>query len=54
MTHLDGDTFTITAYPELPDGSEPVTFTLGPDGTATALDVGEADGPGTGVLTRVP
>ena len=54
MTHLDGDTFTITAYPELADGSEPVTFTLGPDGTVTALDVGEADGPGTGVLTRVP
>ena len=54
MTHLDGDTFTVVRYPELPDGKDLVAFTMGSDGTASSMDIGDGEGPGTGVLQRVP
>jgi hypothetical protein len=53
MTHLDGDTFTITAWPETPDSREPITFTIGSDGRAKELQIPDTDGPGTGLLKRV-
>ena len=52
MTHLDGDTFTVARYPELPDGKDLVVFTMGSDGTASSMDIGDGEGPGTGQLTR--
>jgi CubicO group peptidase (beta-lactamase class C family) len=53
MTHLDGNTFTITAWPETPDSREAITFTTGAGGKVDQLNLGDADGPGTGLLTRV-
>jgi CubicO group peptidase (beta-lactamase class C family) len=49
MTHWSGDSFTIVDAPELPDIRTELTFTVGPDGRATSLDVGGQ--PGVNVLT---
>jgi hypothetical protein len=48
MTHWSGDTFTIVDAPELPDIRVPMTFTVGPEGRATSLDVGGQ--PGVNIL----
>jgi hypothetical protein len=53
LTHWDGDTFTYIPSPELPRLRSIVRFTAGPDGKATALDVGAIDGSGLGQLNRV-
>ena len=52
LTHFDGDSFTYAQAPELPDYLSKVTFTIGPDGTATAIDVSAWDELGWGSLTR--
>lgn len=52
LTHWSGDSFTIIESPELPDQRSKVTFTIGPDGRATSLDVGGQ--PGVNVLTCTP
>ncbi|MGI5128030.1 serine hydrolase [Pseudonocardia sp. CA-107938] len=49
LTHWSGDSFTMVESPELPDIRTQVTFTVGPDGRATSLDVGGQ--PGVNVLT---
>jgi CubicO group peptidase (beta-lactamase class C family) len=53
LTHWDADTFTYISGPELPDIRSAVKFTMGADGKASAIDVGNLDGAGFGVLTRV-
>jgi hypothetical protein len=42
---LDGDTFTVARYPELPDGKDLVAYTMGSDGTASSMDIGDSEGP---------
>jgi CubicO group peptidase (beta-lactamase class C family) len=49
LTHWSGDSFTMVESPELPDIRTQVTFTVGPDGRATSLDVGGQ--PDVNVLT---
>lgn len=51
LTHVGGNTFTVVNYPETPQDRTEVTFTVVGD-RATALDIGDNDGPGTGTLTR--
>jgi CubicO group peptidase (beta-lactamase class C family) len=53
MTHLNENTFTITAYPETPESREAITFTIDAGGKAAQLNLGDTEGPGTGLLTRV-
>ena len=50
LTHWDGDTFTFTPIPESPELRSPLTFTIGPDGVASAITIAD---PGFGTLQRV-
>jgi CubicO group peptidase (beta-lactamase class C family) len=52
LTPFDGDVFTYAHAPELPDYLSTVTFTMGPDGRATAIDVSVYDELGWGLLQR--
>jgi CubicO group peptidase (beta-lactamase class C family) len=53
LQHWDGDKFVYVPDPELPHIHTSMTFTMGPDGLATSIDVGDTDGPGTGTLNRI-
>jgi CubicO group peptidase (beta-lactamase class C family) len=53
LEHRDGDSFIYTHDPELPDYPANVTFTVGPNGVATALTDSYFNGTGQGTLTRV-
>lgn len=50
LTHWDGDTFTFIGDPESPDIRAPLTFTVGPDGLASAITIPD---PYFGTLQRV-
>ncbi len=50
LTHWDGDTFTFIPVPESPDIRSPLTFTVGPDGLASAIIIADPD---FGTLQRV-
>jgi hypothetical protein len=54
LTHYDGNTYTYAPQPGIPDVPAPLTFTVGADGTATSVDIGGFDAPGSGlgVLNR--
>jgi hypothetical protein len=52
MTHFDRDLFLIYPDPEMADTPSPVTFTIGPDGKATAITIENLNGNGLGALTR--
>lgn len=54
MTHFDRDMFLIYPDAEMADTPSPVTFTIGPDGKATALTIENLNRNGLGVLARVP
>jgi hypothetical protein len=54
LTHWDADTFTYISSPELPKLRSPISFTIGADGKAASIDIGDADGRGLGTLTREP
>ena len=53
LTHWDADTFTYVPVPENPELQATVTFTIGPDGRATSINIGDFDGAGIGTLNRV-
>ena len=53
LTHWDADTFTYVGAPELPDLRATITFTIGPDGRASSIFIGDFDGEGIGTLNRV-
>jgi Domain of unknown function (DUF3471)/Beta-lactamase len=53
LEHRDGDSFIYTHDPELPDYPAIVTFTVGPNGVATALTDSYFNGTGQSTLTRV-
>ena len=52
LTHFDRDLFLIYADPEMADTPSPVTFVIGPDGTAVSVAIGSLNGNGLGVLNR--
>lgn len=54
LTHWDRDVFLIHPTPEAPDYPSPVTFTIGPDGKATQIQIDELNTNGQGILKRVP
>jgi len=55
LTHFDGDTFSFVLLAEEPRTPAPVVFTMGSDGKATSMDIGDLEGTGAdaGVLQRV-
>ena len=53
LTHWDADTFTYVGSPELRDLRATITFTIGPDGQASSIFIGDDDGEGIGTLNRV-
>ncbi len=53
LTHWDADTFTYVGSPEYPDLRNAITFTIGPDGQASSIFIGDGDGEGIGTLNRV-
>jgi CubicO group peptidase (beta-lactamase class C family) len=53
LTHWDADTFTYVGAPELPELRAAITFTIGPDGRASSIFIGDSDGEGIGTLNRV-
>lgn len=52
LIHFNRDVFIHYPTPELPDLPAGVSFSLGPDGTARALTLGDLDGLGLGTLAR--
>ncbi|XWN29817.1 MAG: serine hydrolase [Devosia sp.] len=54
LTHFDRDQFTIVLYPETPDTPSGVSFRIGPEGGATAIQIDELADGGHGTLERVP
>jgi hypothetical protein len=53
LTHWDADTFTYAPVPENPGVRATVTFTIGPDGRAASINIGDFDGAGLGTLNRI-
>jgi CubicO group peptidase (beta-lactamase class C family) len=53
LSHWDRDAFTYTAFPEPPAPLAIARFTVGEDGTATALFLESMDGVGQGTVLRV-
>lgn len=53
LEHHDADLSTYAQSPELPDFPTSVAFTVGPDGTATAVEISTFADVGQGTLTRV-
>lgn len=54
LKHWDRDVFLSYPVPETPDFPSPVTFTIGPDGKATYIQIDEINTNGQGILKRVP
>lgn len=54
LTHFDRDTFLYYTAPEMPDLPSPLTFQIGPDGTAVSMVADSLNGEGLGTLTRRP
>ena len=52
LTHFDGNTFIYFPSVGIPNKPAPMEFTMGPDGKASAINIGDADGAGLGTLTR--
>jgi CubicO group peptidase (beta-lactamase class C family) len=52
LTHFDGNTFIYFPVVGIPHIPAPIEFTTGPDGKASAINIGDADGAGLGTLTR--
>ncbi|MBL8582598.1 MAG: DUF3471 domain-containing protein, partial [Rhizobiaceae bacterium] len=52
MTHFDRDIFLIYPDPEMADVPSPVTFSIGPDGSASSITIDNLNANGLGVLTR--
>ena len=50
---LERRAFTYVGAPELPDLRATITFTIGPDGRASSIFIGDFDGEGIGTLNRV-
>jgi hypothetical protein len=50
MTHLNGNTCAVTAYPETLDSRKAITFTTDGGGEIAQLNFGDTVGPGTGLL----
>lgn len=51
LTHIDASTFSAVLYEESPWDRSAITFSVD-RGRATAVDIGDGDGPGTGRLAR--
>ena len=52
LTHYDGNTFTFDTIGENATGTSGAEFTLGPDGTATTVNLAAYDTTGLGTFTR--
>jgi hypothetical protein len=52
LTHFDGNTFIYFAVPGIPHIPAPIEFTMARGGKASALNIGDSDGAGLGMLTR--
>ena len=52
LTHFDGVVYTFDTIGENAAGKSGATFTLGPDGTATSVDLAFYDQTGLGTFTR--
>ncbi|MGA0561194.1 serine hydrolase [Ancylobacter sp. VNQ12] len=52
LSHFNRDAFTYIPAAELPDLPSGISFTLGPDGRASALTIEDLDGFGLGTLAR--
>ncbi len=52
LTHFDGNAFTFDTIGENTTGTSGATFTLGPDGTATSVNLAAYDTTGLGTFTR--
>lgn len=53
LTHFDRDQFTMRLYAEMPDTPFGVSFRIGPEGVATAIEIEELSDAGFGTLERV-
>lgn len=53
LTHFDRDTFLYYTAPEMPDLPSPLTFQIGPDGSAQSMVADSLNGEGLGTLSRV-
>jgi CubicO group peptidase (beta-lactamase class C family) len=53
LKHWNRDVFLSYSSPEVPDFPSPVTFTIGPDGSATQITIDALNTNGQGVLSRV-
>ena len=52
LTHFDRDLFLYYDLPEMPDMPSAARFAVGPDGRATALNLGSLNSNGLGTLDR--
>jgi hypothetical protein len=52
LTHFDGNTFIYFPVVGIPHIPAPIEFTIGPDGKASVINIGDGDGAGIGTLTR--
>jgi CubicO group peptidase (beta-lactamase class C family) len=52
LTHFDGNTFIHYPVVGIPHIPAPIEFVMGPDGKASAINIGDSDGAGLGTLTR--
>jgi CubicO group peptidase (beta-lactamase class C family) len=52
LTHFDGNTFIYFPVIGIPHIPAPIEFRMGPDGKASAINIGDGDGVGLGTLPR--